>query len=88
LNHLNLFGFDGNNTNLISDNLRKLYKEALNKERLKSNSQEIIDNNNNIYKKNNNFNNVKGITSPFISKTKKFIPYNNNHVPGPCYYYN
>ena len=88
LNHLNLFGFDGNKTNLISDNVRKLYKEALNKERLKSNSQEIIDNNNNIYKKNNNFNNVKGITSPFISKTKKFIPYNNNHVPGPCYYYN
>ena len=89
ISHLNIFGYDGNKTNLISDNVRKLYNDALNKELLKlSNLHEIIIDKNKKDKNKKSNNNIKGISSPFISTTKKFISYNNNHVPGPCYYYN
>jgi hypothetical protein len=89
ISHLNIFGYDGNKTNLISDNVRKLYNDALNKELLKlSNLHEIITDKNKKDKNKKSNNNIKGISSPFISTTKKFISYNNNHVPGPCYYYN
>ena len=76
-----IFGFNGNKSNLISDNIRRKYNNAiLNEKKHFSKSQNLNDNDKLT------FFDYKGIRSPFISKTKKLFSYFNNHVPGPCYY--